>query len=410
MDKIENQLGEIKEKYLRKMFDVLFGEREPQNVIIQASFSLDDVRDIIFKIKGDYNINQVIFYDLDYERIKNFFGRNPNEEEVDRFIPKYPPLVGKTKVIYIRNDATDYLREFNNKYSSQYHDGWKRINPEVYNAIFEGDKIDGINTATAVLPNIYWAKNLYGSEDKIVDLWKLMLEVTATREELKESFDELVEKSKELQSMNIHRLHFYTDLGTDFSILLTKYSLWLPTIKNIDEVYGGNIIETGVSTSPDCYSASGKVVLSQPRIDYTGLVTDTELTFEKGKIIDCKTDNEEFYRMVSYDKNRLNRIGEILIVPHNNSLSAQAQSFMETHLSTDCGIVLGDRYHDGINLAEDICGKNVPEEKVRRALLARHHNVSEWQLKYFFGDDSISIEAETGGRQKVIMEKGIWKI
>ena len=101
----------------------------------------------------------------------------------------------------------------------------------------------------------------------------------------------------------------------------------------------------------------------------------------------------------------MNRIGEIALVSQNTPLARTGQFYDSVILdeNTGCHFALGNSLRECIGVDD----KRL-EEKGKRYY---HYFTSDYHTDYVFGDDSISVEAETKGKQKVLlMDKGRWKI
>lgn len=219
MDSIE----QTKREYLEKIFDACFKDGERCDLIISASYSLDDVKDIILGLKDQYNINQVIFFDFDYEQMQVLSERDLTPAEIEKYIPKYEIPQGKTKIMYFINDTTSKTVVYEACYI-RYVQYWFMINPEIMQICTENDTSKLITT---VCPNKLWAKALYGSGDRVDDLWQFINQSVPSIEELSDEIEVLREMRRKLEMLRIHNLEFHTDLGTDFRISLTKHSVWV---------------------------------------------------------------------------------------------------------------------------------------------------------------------------------------
>ena len=399
MDSIE----QTKREYLEKIFDACFKDGERCDLIISASYSLDDVKDIILGLKDQYNINQVIFFDFDYEQMKGLSERELTPAEIERLIPKYEIPQGKTKIMYFINDTTSKTIIYEECYI-RYAQYWGMVNPEIMKICAENDTSKLIVT---VCPNKLWAKALYGSEDRLDDLWQLINQSVPSRETLHEEIEMLIEMQRKLEMLRIHNLEFHTDLGTDFRISLTKHSVWVfeQSLKNKKGFYY-NFPSFEIFTAPNCHSAEGRIVTSRKhRFYYDIFLERATLVFKKGKIVGCEADNEIFGRIIQYPQTRLNRIGEIALVSQDSFLSRQNIFFDSILLdeNTGCHFALGEAFKECTDL---------PSELIRKRGL-RHYrfNTSNYHEDMVFGDESITVDAQTYGGQKVlIMEKGRWKL
>ena len=101
----------------------------------------------------------------------------------------------------------------------------------------------------------------------------------------------------------------------------------------------------------------------------------------------------------------MNRIGEIALVSQDSPLAKTEEYYSSILLdeNTGCHFALGYSHNDCIGVE-----KEKIEEKGARYY---KYNTSNWHTDLVFGNDSITVEAETRSKKKVLlMEKGIWKI
>ena len=106
----------------------------------------------------------------------------------------------------------------------------------------------------------------------------------------------MIERRNELNKMNIRNLHFYTDLGTDFSISLNPSSIWVCYPEELgSRANYYNYPSYEIFTSPNCYSGNGKIVLSKKfKFFYEHVINSATLEFSKGRIVSCVSDNDYF--------------------------------------------------------------------------------------------------------------------
>ncbi|MGM9875668.1 MAG: aminopeptidase [Bacilli bacterium] len=397
------EMEKIKREYLCKILGASLNNRNYSTIVFRASFCLDEIKNIIEELKDEYYIDNVIFMDFDNSKVKSFYEFDPTEEEIERFIPKFPKPIGNVKIIYFINDTTDYSENYNN-YFKKYYMHLKKYNGEVFDTI-ENLSVSDI-TVTAC-PNKEWAEVLLGSQERLEELWIEINKTLLSPDLAKKEVEERIERKKELNRMNIRNLFFYTDLGTDFRISLNSHSIWNCEPKDVEGIFNFyNYPSYEIYTSPNCYSAEGKIVLSKKRRFYYDILVENAIfEFSKGKLISSKSNSEIFDSIILNNANKMNRIGEIALVSQSSPL-AKIGEFYDSVLfdeNTGCHFALGDSIDECIAVE-----KEKLEEKGARYY---RYNTSKFHTDFVFGDDSISVEAETKGKKKVLlMEKGVWKI
>ena len=337
-----------------------------------------------------------------YEKIEAFYKTNPSEDEIEEFIPKYPIPTGNMKLIILTDDSTYYSNYMSSEYTEDYIDDLIKYNTELFDIIFALEN----KITISACPNKEWSKYLYGSQNRLSDLWKLINSNIPDIDQSNIESRNMIERRNELNKMNIRNLHFYTDLGTDFSISLNPSSIW---VCYPEELGSGanyyNYPSYEIFTSPNCYSGNGKIILSKKLKFYNdNIINSATFEFSKGKIVSCVSDNDDFDNIVKANKYRLNRIGEIALVANSSPL--KYRDFYGTCLldeNTACHFALGDSIGDCIGISEEKLAAKGPRYY--------RYNTSDYHEDIVFGNDSIVVEAETKQKQKVLlMEKGEWKI
>lgn len=398
------EMSQVKENYLRKILDASLFNKNYSTVVFHASFCLDEIKTIIEEIKDDYHIKNVIFIDFDSEKVKSFYESNPTEEELKKFIPKFQKPVGNMKIIYFSNPITDLSSDYYSDYSVNYYRHLEEYNKEVFDKIQSLSKSD---TTVTICPNKDWANGLLGDEKQLDKLWLKISKTLLDSEEAKKEIEKRIEQKNELNNMNIRKLYFHTDLGTDFKISLNPHSIWVCEPGNSDGIFNFfNYPSYEIYTSPNCYSAEGKIVLSKKRRFYYDIMIENAIfEFSKGRLISSESNNETFDSIVLNQPNRMNRIGEIALVSQDTPL-AKSEDFYDSVMldeNSGCHFALGDSINECIGVE-----KEKLNEKGARYY---KYNTSKYHTDLVFGDDSVSVEAETKCKKKVLlMEKGIWKI
>lgn len=397
------EIEKIKKEYLRKILAASLNNRNYSTIVFHASFCLDEIKDIVEEIKDEFHINNVIFIDFDNDKVKSFYESNPTEKEIEEFIPKFSKPIGNMKIIYFSN-VTDCSNNYYSNYSGKYYSHLNDYNKEVF------DRIDNLSTydvTVTTCPNKEWAESLLGNQTKLQELWMKISKTLLNPDEAKKEIEERIERKNELNRMGIRNLYFYTDIGTDFKIALNSHSIWRCEPNDIEgKVNFFNYPSYEIYTSPNCYSAEGKIVLSKKEKFYYDITVENAIfEFTKGRLISCKSNNETFDSFVLNKSNKMYRIGEIALVSQASALAKSGEFYDSVLLdeNTGCHFALGDYVDDCVGIEKE----KIKEKGARYY----RYNTSEYHTDLVFGDDSISVEAETKGKKKVlIMEKGNWKI
>lgn len=394
----------LKKNYLRRILDASLNNRNYSTVVFKASFCLDEIKDIIEDLKEEYHIDNVIFRDFDNDKIKSFYESNPTEKEIEQFIPKFSNPIGDMKEITFINDITDFSENYYSDYSVKYYEHLKKYNKELFDRI---ENLSDSDKTITVCPNKEWAEGLLGNQNQLDELWVKINKTLLNPDEAKKEIEKRMERKKELNRMGIRNLCFYTDLGTDFRTALNPHSIWVCEPNNTEGVFNYyNFPSYEIYTSPNCYSAEGQIVLSKKtRFYYDIVVENAAFEFSKGKLISSISNSELFDSIVLNKPNKMNRIGEIALVSQDSPLAKTGEYYDSVLLdeNTGCHFALGYSLDDCIG---------VEKEKLKeKGARYYRYNTSIYHTDFVFGNDSISVEAETKGKKKVLlMEKGTWKI
>lgn len=399
------EIENIKKDYLRRVIAASLYNRNYSTVVFFASYYIDeDIKKIIEELKDEFHIENLVFIDFDYDKIKSFYYTDPTEKEIENFIPKFPKPVGNIKNIYFDNAKTDLSNNYYSNYSKQYYNRLRYYNKELFDI---QENLSNDDQTVTVCPNKEWAESLFGNQEKLQELWIRCYKVLLNPDVEKVEAIERIQRKDELNRIGIRKLSFYTNSGTDFKIALNPHSIWVCNPNSINGIANYfNYPSYEIFTSPNCYSAEGKIVLTKKeRFYYDEVVENATFEFSKGRLINCKSNSEMFDRVVLNKPNKMNRIGEIALVSPFSPL-AKTREFYDSLLldeNTGCHFALGNSLEDCIGVDKEKLEKNG----------ARYYryNTSSYHTDLVFGDDSISVEVQTKANGKVlIMEKGKWKI
>jgi len=391
------------EGYIRKILEIGCNIQKNDSLIIFSKIDIPEFKEILFKIQTEYKINQIIFIINNQEEIYNFLKTNPQDEQIRKFITKYPQLKNKDRIKVIQIQTEDYdgyeyklNYEIFNLYS-KYRQYDYEINKELYDSIYD-------STPTLICyPTDSWAKKIFKTENMKNELWDLI--INTIPDNLNEELARLKRIREYLNKTAIRFLYFYTKAGTDFRIGLSKNSKWVssPFIKENLE-YFLNFPSYEIYTTPDYNSSEGKVIITKPSEIYGVNIQTAELQFEKGKCIFCKSDNKKWDKVVLNKTNNLNRIGEIALAT-DTPISKLNKIFHSIILDENagCHFALGASCTESITIPKDIIQ--------RRGLKHYNFNESYYHQDLVFGDSSITVEAKLKNKRKIlIIENGIWKI
>ncbi len=399
-------MNEYIKNYVRKVLEIGCNIQAGDSLIVYSNNDISDFREVLLQIQEEYKINQVIFIIRDYKKIYNFLKNNPCEEDIKKIVIKYPMIEQKEKVKII-NIFDDDHDGYYNKLCYEICDLY-----EIYckfDYVANSELYDLFNTCVVTVVNFptdSWAKSLFGRDNSKDRLWNLFDKCIPEIPQLRDEIKKLKLIKEYLNKERISQLYFYTNLGTDFRIGLSKHSEWVsePKIRNGVE-YFYNFPSYEIFTSPDYNSAEGKVIVTKPSCLYGEKINGASLFFSKGKCISCKSDNESWDRIILNPKNELYRIGEIALVSKDTPLASMNRTFNSLLLdeNTGCHFALGYALPECVKIPKDIL--------LQKGLKHYNFNSSSFHQDLVFGNDSITVEAKTKDKRKILlMENGTWKI
>lgn len=451
-EKREKEEESNKRDYIKKIFEAAFLDNERVNLIVYANYSLCDLNKIILEEAKKYNIDQIVVYGVGKEDFgytdRDYLGsfRNPHFalgyipdergsyyrpvwrwnslEQVSEMVPKYPKFNHQydTRVIKLIDDKVSISKEQSLEYNMRYDTYNKKhheLNSDFWDTLWIAESKN--NVITVPCPNDYWSHRLKCADH---NLWGMVnLEVLSINSsEYQEDLKRLRMIKEQLQSMEIKNLSFYTDAGTDFRIGLTDHSKWI--CEPFDERFYHSFPSYELYTTPDFYSANGTIVTTKS--DNRNLFSSKmKLVFVDGVLDGYKATNG------GEIKNALLQIGKIALVskttplnrvdpyksgetdsnttqyPNPDIISSGSFEHIALDRNTGCHITLGNYYPE----ATDLGRLSDDDATSNHFNVVSPYNLKNEHFDLVFGDESITVEAEVGGKSKVlIMEKGIWKI
>lgn len=261
-------------------------------------------------------------------------------------------------------------------------------------------------------PNKRWAEFLFKNDiDSYLKLYNYIMKMSMvdTEEPIK-SWDEHIKKLNEyklkLESMQISKLSYKNNLGTDFEIGFPKNYSWI----NLDKKdnYGNSIIVNMPSyeifTTPDYRTTNGIVFNSRPLIFQGNIIDDFYIEFKDGIAVKykAKIGNEVLKRLIENYLNS-NRLGEIALVDNNSPISNTGIVFFNTLFdeNASCHLALGNGNPTTINNYQYLSSEQLDEIGI---------NKSNVHVDFMIGTPDLEITADTNKGKTKIFKKGNFNI
>ncbi len=269
-----------------------------------------------------------------------------------------------------------------------------------------------INWSIVPYPGASWAKTVFPDDAEEVAVHKLAEAIfSATRvnsDDPVAAWDThnkaLHQRREWLTGQNFATLK-YSGPGTDLTLGLADGHAWKG---------GGGVARNGIRcnanipteevfTTPHRLRVEGVVSATKP-LSYNGtLITDIQMTFEAGRIVEVKaTRGRDVLEKAMGSDEGGRRIGEVALVPHSSPISQSGILFYNTLFDENAAshIALGQCYSDCF-----IGGETITPEEVER----RGGNKSVIHIDWMIGSDRIDIDGiGQDGSITPVMRKGEW--
>lgn len=256
----------------------------------------------------------------------------------------------------------------------------------------------------AVVPNIYWAKELFpNSKTPLEEFWETLSKMCMLdKENPIDEWNELLNRERnitnKLNKLKIKKLHYQNSLGTNLTVELSSKALWKSASSGKWIV---NMPSYEVFTTPDYRKTEGIVYSSKPLI-YNGKIIDKfNITFKHGKAVACNAEVGKELLQKIIDSDELSSfLGEVALVNYDSPISNTNMVFKTTLFdeNASCHLALGNGFIECISNDENYS----KEELVNLGV-----NFSKNHVDFMIGTNDLTITVETDENKKItIMENG----
>lgn len=199
----------------------------------------------------------------------------------------------------------------------------------------------------------------------------------------------------------------YTGPGTDLTLGLADGHAWkggASTSRN-GIVCNPNIPTEEVFTTPHRLKVDGIVRSTKPLSHNGSLITDIEVKFEGGRIVEAHASKGQDVLIKAMDTDEGGRrLGEVALVPHSSPISQTGILFLNTLFDENAAshIALGQCYSECF-----VDGKTITPEEVAR----RGGNTSLIHIDWMIGSGEVDIHGiRQDGTTTPVMRKGDWAV
>ena len=264
----------------------------------------------------------------------------------------------------------------------------------------------------AAVPGVAWAKKMFPGMSKnqaVEKLWEAILTAARVTEDPIAAWAEhnanLKARCDYLNSLNIEKLHYFCENGTDLTVGMIPESNWRgggdTSLQGI--YFNPNMPTEECFISPKRGEAEGIVYSTLP-LSYNGqLIEKFWMRFENGKAVEVGAEKgEELLKtMVSMDEGAA-YLGECALVPHDSPISQSGLLFYNTLFdeNASCHFAMGRGFADCIKGFENKTLDECREMGINDSMI---------HVDFMIGCETMNIDATCAdGKVVPIFRNGNW--
>ena len=309
--------------------------------------------------------------------------------------------------IYLESDDPDGLKGMNQaKYAKASQIRYPKV--KKYHDQLENKE----QWCIAAVPGEAWAKKLFPSLSKhqaVEALWKAILSASRVTEDPIAAWAEhnadLLSRCNYLNSLEITKLHYYADNGTDFTVGMLPLGVFKGGgDESLQKIYfNPNIPSEECFISPKRGEAEGIVYATMP-LSYQGqLIENFSIRFENGKAVEWHAEKNEalLTEMINMDEGSA-YLGECALVPCASPIAESGLLFYNTLFDENaaCHLALGFGFNDTVKGFENMTLDECREMGVNDSMI---------HVDFMIGCESLNIDAEKAdGTTVPVFRNGNW--
>ncbi len=306
-------MDEEMRNYFRNLLKYFCFLQQGETLLVKIPGECKKEQEILRDLVSEFHLQGIFFLNTkNYQDIYNFLVGNPSDEEIDDFIKENEFVESKQyfgiiKVLDFSLSYVDYYYKQKLYYDIfDLYEQYLNIEELKNSSFYDKEKLN--NKVYGIVPTKSLATDVTNGDVDM--LWNYLFQMVPT-EEIEEILTKIGERRNYLNALEIDKLHFETKKGSNFDIVLSKYSLWNSI--GINQFFT-NFPSYEIYTSSQMYSMHGKVIVTKSSNLYGNEVREVSLDFLNGLLVDCSSDNQFWKELIMNDDNRLRRVGEIALV------------------------------------------------------------------------------------------------
>lgn len=377
-----------------------------QPLLINAPIEAIEFVRVLTKVACELNIKD-IYYDWTDEELKHTQLQYFNEEEIkeSRFWNKtiYDEYAKKDAAILFLITTGDNLMKDIEPSKLKIASSHSLQTRKLYREMQSNNQIDWCIASVATKE---WANLLFpNKENSLEELWETIFDICLVNtENPEEAWTKKMAENKEmcqkLTDLNIKKLHYTSENGTDLTVELAKKAIWCggsSKIKGREPIV--NMPTEEVFTTPNKLTTNGVIYSSLPLVHSGITIKDIMLEFKDGKITNynASTGLEELKNIIELDKES-SMLGEIALVDKNSKIAKTNILFYETLYdeNASCHIAVGRGFKECLKDSE-----NMNEQELEKI----GYNNSKNHVDIMVGTNDLNITATTYDNQEILIFK-----
>lgn len=266
----------------------------------------------------------------------------------------------------------------------------------------------------AAVPGVNWAKRVFSNVDEseaVEKLWNAILSASRVDGNAISNWQEhnaiLKKRYDFLNAQNFSSLHYYSKVGTDFTVGLIDEGRFTggmeKTLSGI--TFNPNIPSEEIFTSPKAGVCEGILFSSKP-LSYDGqLIENFSIKFADGKVVEVKAEkNQSLLEKIVKMDNGASMLGECALVGFDSPINNTKILFFETLFDENacCHFALGKGFSECLENFDKMTLKERRQKGINESMI---------HVDFMIGTKDLNIDGiKKDGSTVAIFKDGDWVI